>query len=181
MLRSRGNRLPSERTALSFSFYRAGRACRLALSHRLHPSVSFSLTPPPPPPPSRRPALVKHQGPPPILSSFRRPREERNRRTERVFLLPSASSPDRLYRPAWMRPFSCSAPSAAPAIAPPLPVRAHIHPRPAPRALFPAEDRAFFRARPRFLADFIPIPRNKLASDHGGICLLDDLSLSYSS
>lgn len=33
-----------------------------------------------------------------------------------------------------------------------------------------------FSCRPRFLADFIPIPRNKLADDHGGICLLDDLS-----
>lgn len=42
--------------------------------------------------------------------------------------------------------------------------------------IVPAENRAFFRARPRFLADFIPIPRNKLADDHGGICLPGNLS-----
>jgi len=47
------------------------------------------------------------------------------------------------------------------------------------------EPRLFSNAWPRFLTDFIPIHRNKLADDHGGICLLGDLffpalSLSFS-
>lgn len=41
--------------------------------------------------------------------------------------------------------------------------------------------RLFSNAWPRFLADFIPIPRNKLADDHGGICLLGDLSSPFFS
>lgn len=41
------------------------------------------------------------------------------------------------------------------------------------RCIVPAQRTApfFERPAPRFLADFIPIPRNKLADDHGGICL----------
>lgn len=42
------------------------------------------------------------------------------------------------------------------------------------------EPRLFSNAWPRFLADFIPIPRNKLADDHGGICLLGIYSLPHS-
>lgn len=46
--------------------------------------------------------------------------------------------------------------------------------------MFPRrEPRLFSNARLRFFADFIPIPRNKLAGDHGGICLPGNLS-SYS-
>lgn len=56
----------------------------------------------------------------------------------------------------------------------------HTHTNHTGAHIVPAENRAFFRARPRFLADFIPIPRNKLADDHGGICLPGNLSSSPS-
>jgi len=164
MPRSRGNRLPRERVApplssplltslLLFSFYRAGRACRLSL-YRIGGQRNLFL-------------LVGHRGSLlvaiPLVVSPARGRGSPEQERFPSFVLVRL---DRLYRPVDFYPsfvgnrrYRCTSNT-----------NAHMY---GPRRIVPAGNRAFFRAR--FLADFIPIPRNKLAGDHGGICLPDDL------
>lgn len=160
MLRSRGNRLPSERLVLSLSFCRA---CCLSLSRT--PSVS-PLSP-------RR--LARLSAPrtspihpltlslPPSLSqapSSFRVREKKIRQDEQTrfpFFPLSGSSLDRLYRPV----DSPSARSVAGCRRSPLPVHPHTHTHPSAHThtsmhCSRGKNRTFFR--PRFLADFIPIP-----------------------
>lgn len=212
MLRSRGNRLPSERAQLallSFSFSRSGRrACRLSLyrggraaprlsplplsysaatrplalsravsAHREDFSDPSSLPPLPP-----LPSLLSS----PLVSSALA--SARKRIGLGCVSLPpppppspsrAISSPDRLYRPVdFSSAFRDRASRWSSAIAA-TGAHAYVHTytrRTRRGALFPRRTAPFFeRARPRFLADFIPIPRNKLADDHGGICLLGDL------
>lgn len=184
MLRNRGNRLPSERAALSISLRRPGRACRLSPSRSISLSADLSV--------SLVRSFVRL-----LLRSTVRPAS----RTSLILLLFSSvargggESQDERFPPSlgilpivfivlWTlllhhhllfsrspssvvgnRRYRCSTRT-----------HTHTHTMPRPAHIVPAENRAFFRARPRFLADFIPIPRNKLADDHGGICLLSDLS-----
>lgn len=138
---------------LLFSFYRAGRACRLSL-YRIGGQRNLFL-------------LVGRRGPLlvaiPLVVSPARGRGSPEQERFPSFVLVRL---DRLYRPVDFYPFfvgnrryRCTSNT-----------NAHMY---GPRRIVPAGNRAFFRAR--FLADFIPIPRNKLAGDHGGICLPDDL------
>lgn len=196
MLRSRGNRLPSERAArclalLSFSFYRGGRrACRLSLyrSGRAAPVASPSVVFGRPRGLSFYRAPLVPRGPPILLlslslssSSLASARKRIGLERDSLLLslsLSDISSPDRLYRPVDFSSvfrdrasrWSSSAIAAT---------GAHAHIR-AEAHCSRREPRLFSNARPRFLADFIPIPRNKLADDHGGICLLGIYSLPRS-
>lgn len=180
---------PSRLPALALS-WRPRRACRLSLC-RIRPPRGLSLYRAP----SRHredfsdPSSPSSPSSPfsPFLSSrlvIPRVREEKDRARMRF---PSSSSPslsgdsspDRLYRPVdFSSAFRDRASRWSSAIAA-TGAHAFVHTytrRTRRGALFPRRTTPFFeRARPRFLADFIPIPRNKLADDHGGICLLGDL------
>lgn len=187
MLRSRGNRLPSERAPRfpsRFIILAAPAASLfLSLSRSIVSSLFLRLFLSPPAYPADLLGAVRHRGPLSDSSPLFVVCKEGNRRTS-VFLLPLASSRSSLSRLVDSPPLppSPSLPDPRrcwPAIvATGAPVHTHTHTNmySRPAHIVPAENRAFFRARPRFLADFIPIPRNKLADDHGGICLPGDLS-----
>lgn len=193
MLRSRGNRLPSVRFVPSLSrFCRVGCACRLSLS-RTPPVSHRSLLSP-----IRSSIGIEdlsdsssHPSPPLSLSlshslsrSIVIPRgRESSGRADAFSLLPSLGILPRsslssrgflLLLLFLLLPRDPSPIVATGARTRTTHVCTHMYVH--TDALFSRrEPRLFSNARPRFLADFIPIPRNKLAGDHGGICLLDDL------
>lgn len=158
MLRSRGNRLPSERAArclvlLSFSFYRGGRrACRgsrsiVAAAPRLSPlPLSYSAGRAA----SRSIARRRYREDPRFFFSLSlsllvipRVREEKDRVRTRFPSLSRTYPRPIVFIVLWISPpSSVTARRAGRRRQSPLPVHTHTY---APRRIVPAENRAFFR------------------------------------
>lgn len=187
MLRSRGNRLPSERAALSISLRRPGRACRLSLSlslsfHRAPSapgSLSLSLSPSLsvasciPRRPAARPSGIEDLSLILLLfSSLARKgiaqRDERFPSSLGILSILfivcrfsstttiTSSAPPSLPLDPRSRRYRCirTHTSTYIYIYTYIHTHIHIHTNHTGAHIVPAENRAFFRARPRFLARF---------------------------